>query len=109
MNKKNADRFFVQHNEALSEIYFCYQSGDSLVNFVDTARCNRAAVYNRNATWSLMDLPNVSAGATANVNSVSTYANLTTTYALVGGSYYDQENSFNRHTLMVGNQDTVMA
>ena len=32
MNKKNADRFFVQHNEALSEIYFCYQSGDSLVN-----------------------------------------------------------------------------
>ena len=43
MNKKNSDRFFVQHNDALSEIYFCYQSGDSLVNFVDTARCNRGS------------------------------------------------------------------
>lgn len=108
MNKKNADRFFVQHNEELSEIYFCYQSGDSLVNFPDTARCNRAAVYNyRNNSWSFMDLPNVSAGATANVNTVSTYANATGTYALIGGSYYDQEDSFNRHTLMVGNQDTA--
>ena len=108
MNKKNADRFFVQHNEELSEIYFCYQSGDSLVNFVDTARCNRAAVFNtRNNTWSFIDLPNVSSGATANVNSVSTYANSTSTYALVGGSYYDQEDSFNQHTLMVGNQDTA--
>jgi hypothetical protein len=108
MNKKNADRFFVQHNEALSEIYFCYQSGDSLVNFPDTVRCNRAAVYNyRNNSWSFMDLPNVSAGATANVNTVSTYANATGTYALIGGSYYDQEDSFNRHTLMVGNQDTA--
>ncbi len=108
MNKKNADRFFVQHNEELSEIYFCYQSGDSLVNFPDTARCNRAAVFNyRNNSWSFMDLPNVSAGATANVNTVSTYANATGTYALIGGSYYDQEDSFNRHTLMVGNQDTA--
>ena len=26
---------------------------------------------------------------------------------LVGGSYYDQEDSFNQHTLMVGNQDTA--
>lgn len=108
MNKKNADRFFVQHNEELSEIYFCYQSGDSLVNFPDTVRCNRAAVFNyRNNSWSFMDLPNVSAGATANVNTVSTYANATGTYALIGGSYYDQEDSFNRHTLMVGNQDTA--
>ena len=41
LNKKNADRCFVQHNDALSEIYFCYQSGDSLVGFPDTARCNK--------------------------------------------------------------------
>ena len=108
LNKKNADRCFVQHNDELSEVYFCYQSGDSLVNFPDTARCNRAAVYNyKNDCWSFIDLPNVSAGAEANVNSVATYANATSTYAATGGSYYDQEDSFNRHTLMVGNQDAA--
>ena len=107
LNAKNADRFFVQHNQELSEIYFCYQSGDSLVGFVDTERCNRAAVYNyKNNTWSFMDLPNVSSGTSANIDTVSTYANSTTTYAGVGGSYYDQSDSFNRHTLLVGNQDT---
>ena len=105
LNKKNADRCFVQHNDALSEIYFCYQSGDSLVGFPDTARCNRAAVYNyKNNCWSFMDLPNVSAGAEANIDTVATYANATSTYAATGGSYYDQEDSFNRHTLMVGNR-----
>ena len=33
LNVKNSDRCFVQHNKILSEIYFCYQSGDSLVQF----------------------------------------------------------------------------
>lgn len=107
LNVKNADRCFVQHNKLLNEIYFCYQSGDSLVAFPDTERCNRAAVYNyKNNSWSLMDLPNVSAGTTANVDTVSTYGASTSTYADVGGSYHDQEDSFNRHTLMVG-QDSV--
>ena len=108
LNKSKSDRFFVHHNDALSEIYFCYVSGDAQVAFPDTDRCNRAAVFNyKNNTWSFMDLPNVSAGATANVNSVATYANATATYAGIGGSYYDQEDSFNKHTLMVGNQDTA--
>ena len=107
LNAKNADRCFVQHNKVLDEVYFCYQSGDSLVSFADTPRCNRAAVYNvKNNTWSFMDLPNISAGATANVNTVSTYAAATGTYNNIGGSYYDQEDSRNRHTLMVGNSDS---
>lgn len=108
MNKSAADRFFVLHNQALSEIYFCFVSGDNLVSFVDTDRCNRAACFNyRNDSWSFMDVPNVSAGTTANVNTVSTYANSTSTYSTVGGSYYGQQDSFNRHTLMVGNEDTT--
>ena len=107
LNQKLSDRCFVQHNKVLDEIYFCYVSGDSLVNFPDTTRCNRAAVYNlRNGTWSFYDLPNISAGTTANVNSVATYATTTGVYNTIGGSYYDQEDSFNRHTLMVGNSDS---
>ena len=107
LNAKNSDRCFVMHNHALSEIYFCYQSGDELVAFPDTARCNRAAVYNiKNNTWSFMDLPNVSSGTTANVDTVSTYSASTGTYDNIGGSYYDQEDSYNRHTLMVGNSDS---
>lgn len=107
LNIKNSDRCFVQHNKQLSEIYFCYQSGDSLVSFADTARCNRAAVYNyKNNTWSFMDLPNVSSGTSANVNTVSTYGASTGTYDNIGGSYYDQSDSFDRHTLMVGSSDS---
>jgi hypothetical protein len=107
LNFANADRCFVQHNKVLDEIMFCYKSGDSLVGFPDTARCNRAAVFNiRNSSWSFYDLPNVSAGTTANVDTVSTYAASTGTYDNIGGSYYDQEDSKNRHTIMVGNTDS---
>jgi len=50
-----------------------------------------------------MDLPNVSSGTSANVNSVSTYNSAASlTYSLVGGSYYDQEDNFDAHCLMVG-------
>ena len=106
MNIKNADRCFALQNKQLSEIYFCYQSGDSLVGFPDTDRCNRAAVYNyQNNTWSFIDLPNVSAGTTANLNTVSTYADTTATYNTIGGSYFEQGDSFGRHTLMVGDKD----
>lgn len=109
LNIQNADRCFVSHNESLNEIYFCYQSGDQHVAFPNATRCNRAAVYNyRNNTWSFMDLPNVSAGTTANVNSVSTYANAgSLTYALVGGSFYDQEDNYDRHNLMVGEDNST--
>ena len=109
LNTQNADRCFVSHNESLNEIYFCYQSGDQHVAFPNATRCNRAAVYNyRNNTWSFMDLPNVSAGTTANVNSVSTYANAgSLTYDLVGGSFYDQSDNYDRHNLMVGEDNST--
>ena len=106
LNIKNADRCFALQNKQLSEIYFCYQSGDSSISFPDSDRCNRAAVYNyQNNTWAFMDLPNVSAGTTANLNTVSTYADATATYNTVGGSYFEQGDSFGRHTIMVGDKD----
>jgi hypothetical protein len=103
LNNQAADVCFVHHNPTLNEVMFCYQSGDQYVAFPNADRCNRAAVYNyRNDTWSFMDLPNVSAGAVANVDSVATYATSTTTYALTGGTYYQQSDSFDKHSLMVG-------
>ena len=107
LNNNNSDVCFAQHNPVLNEIYFCYMSGDSRVEFPNANRCNRAAVYNYRAnTWSFMDVPNVSSGTIANVNSVSTYANSTTTYQLTGGTYYSQEDSFDRHVIMVGEDQT---
>lgn len=108
INNQDADRCFVQHNPTLNEIYFCYKSGDQFVAFPNADRCNRAAVYNyRNDTWSFMDLPNVSSGTVANVDSVATYATSTTTYDLTGGTYYQQEDSYNKHTLMVGESQST--
>jgi len=103
LNNTAKDKFFIQHNPVLNEIYFCYQSGDALVSFVNAGRCNRSATFNyRNNTWSFMDLPNVSSGTVANINSVNTYATATNlTYALTGGTYYGQQDSFDRHTLLI--------
>ena len=106
LNIKNANRCFALHNKQLSEIYFCYQSGDDLVSFDNTDRCNRAAVYNyKNNTWSFIDLPNVSAGTNANLNTITTYAETTAFYNTIGGSYFEQGDSFGRHTIMVGDAD----
>ena len=108
LNNNNSDVCFAQHNPTLNEIYFCYMSGDNRVEFPNANRCNRAAVYNYRAnTWSFMDMPNVSSGTIANVNSVSTYANSTTTYQLTGGTYYSQEDSFDRHVIIVGEDQTA--
>ena len=109
LNQAAKNICFVQHNPSLNEIMFCYKSGDELVAFPNAERCNRAAVYNyRKNTWSFMDLPNVSSGTVINLNTVETYASATAlTYALVGGSYYDQEDSFARHTVMVGQDNAT--
>ena len=103
LNNNNADVCFAQHNPTLNEIMFCYMSGDSDSKFPNVNRCNRAAVFNyRTNCWSFYDVPNVSSGTVANVNSVATYANTSATYALTGGTYYSMQDSFDRHTLMVG-------
>ena len=109
LNTNQANVCFVQHNVNLNEIYFCYLSADAQVAYPNATRCNRAAAYDyKNDTWAFYDLPNVSSGATANVNSVATYATATgLTYDLVGGSYFDMEDNFDRHTLMVGEDQST--
>lgn len=97
-----SDKCFVMHNTELEEIYFCYHTGDDMVLYADGDECNRAAVYNyKDDVWTFQDLPNVVSGATANVNSVISYADATQTYSTVGGSYHDQESEYTRHPLLV--------
>ena len=60
-------------------------------------------IRDRNNTWSFADLPDVAAASLANVNTVETYGTASgLTYNTVGGSYYDQEDSFARHSVFVG-------
>jgi hypothetical protein len=96
---------YVQHNQPLGEVYFCYNSSDDHVGYPNADRCNRAAVYNyTKGTWSFYDLPNTSAGTSANASGVETYttAGSDLTYDTVGGSYLDQEDSFGKNIIMVG-------
>ncbi len=98
MNNKLCSRFFVQHNPNLNEIIFAYVSGDTDAKFINPTRCNKAAVYNyANETWGFIDLPNISSMTLSNIDHVFTYENANARYDLVGGSYYDQEDSLETH------------
>ena len=109
INYSKANRCYVQHNQVLGEVYFCYNSSDEHVGFPNADRCNRAAVYNyTKGTWSFYDLPNTSAGTSANASGVVTYTTAASdlTYDAVGGSYLDQEDSFGKHVMMVGEDNS---
>lgn len=109
LNNTKRNRCFVQHNMLLSEVMFCYNSGDDYVAYPNSDRCNRAAVFNyRNSTWSFIDLANITSGSLANANSVTTFANAAAdlTYDDIGGSYLDQEDSFGKNVVMVGEDNS---
>ena len=102
LDNSKAEQCFVLHNSLLEELYFCYHTGDDMAVYAEGDACNRAAVYNyKEDIWSFYDVPNVVSGAQANVNSVSTYADATTTYDNIGGSYHTQESPYQRHQLVL--------
>lgn len=114
LNVSKSDVCFTYHNRALNEVYFCYHSGDQYTSFKSggtLTRCNRAAVYNyKNNTWALLDLPNISAAGAASIETVLTYNNAEhTNYESIGGSYYDQQDGFHDHVIMVGSADSTAA
>jgi hypothetical protein len=99
---------FVMHVADLEEIYFCYHTGDDLAVYDEVTGCNRAAVYNyRSDTWSFVDLPNVTSGSLANLDTVATYATTGLTYDSTGGTYHAQESKFTRYPVMVSKKDTT--
>lgn len=103
INIARANRCFVAHFPQRNEIHFCYVSGDSYCAFAGgTGGCNRAAIYNYvEGTWQFDDLPYVFAGSLANLDNALTYATAPGTYD-TGGAYLDQEDSFKRTLIFVG-------
>jgi hypothetical protein len=108
INMAKANRCFVAHNERMSELHFCYVSGDGYANFLNTTDgCNRAAVFNyATNTWTFDDLPLVFAADPANLSVSLTYATVTSSYNTVGGTYLDQEDGFKRTLTFVGSAST---
>jgi hypothetical protein len=104
LNVKNAEVCFVAYVPHLDSVFFCYNTGDTNAFFQGADRCNQAYVYDiPNQTGAFIDLPNVSAITLANMDTILTYAtaSATLTYANVGGSYYDQQNSYVKSAVCV--------
>jgi hypothetical protein len=105
MDTSNLDACFVNYNPALNEIMFAYPSGSGTEFFANQpGRCNRAAIYSITGdSWSFVDLPSVTAMTQVNVQVLETYANIptTTTYANVGGSYFDCQSGPTQTTVSV--------
>lgn len=102
IDTSSLDRCFVQYDPAREEIYFCYKSSDDMAEFTNSDGCNRAAVFNyASNTWSFLDLPNVYAGTSANVDTVETYDTASVTYDQAGSTYASQDAGFTRNILML--------
>jgi hypothetical protein len=102
LNKQKSEVCFVAYAPAYDSVFFCCNSGDPNSTFQGVDRCNWAAVYDiPGDTWSFIDLPNVSSITQANLDTVLTYAtsSASVTYSNVGGTYYDQENSYSKSTV----------
>lgn len=97
LNNAQTDKFYVVHNPKLTEVLFCYVSGDTQTNFKNATYANKAAVFNySNGTWAFRDLPNAPSAALAALSyATTTWATTTATWATIGGSWYGlQDNSF---------------
>jgi hypothetical protein len=117
LNKNYINASFALYMPKYNEILFGYNSGDnncafpcrSLANPTGATRCNKGAIYNiPGDTWSFVDLPNVGAASHATLNTTLTYAtsvatatNPALTYANIGGSYFDQDNTYQENVVLV--------
>jgi hypothetical protein len=104
MNLAATNRCFVSYNAKLKEITFNYVSADALASFgTQTSGCNRAAVYNITTdTWTFDDLPFVFGSAEANLDTITPWDGATASWATIGGTWADQNDSLKRVAVMVG-------
>ncbi len=108
LNQAYNNRCFVLHNPALKELYFCYVSGDSLVNFTGVGGCNRKATYNyADDNWTFDDLPSVYSGTYAPLAATQSWATLTGTWATLGGSWQSFDQTQQRTTCYVGDTNAT--
>ena len=93
MDLTKAEKFFVHHEKASSEVWFCFNSKNDGLKWAGAScsYCNYAAVYNYTAdTWTFMDLPNVSSLVSVSWQIASTYDTSTAlTYDTATSSYAD--------------------
>ena len=113
LNKATSEVCFVSYVPHLGSIFFCYSTGDTdNPATIHMDRCNQAAVYDiADDTWSFIDLPNVSSITMANMDTVLTWDTVpaTTTWANIGGTWYDQENTFVKSAVAVSSAVTFSA
>ena len=104
---KRSDEFFVHHNPRLSEIMFCYVSGDALPGFQGAnGGCNRAGVWNyQSKTWTLYSLPNVTSACIASVTTGRSWSQVADTWETGGGTWLSGIDSRDRHSLFVSKSD----
>lgn len=102
LNQKFTEACFVLYMPKFAEIMFGYNTGDS-TTYPGATHCNKGAIYNiPGDTWSFVDLPNVGAACLSTLNDTLTYATAAVqTYANVGGSYFDQDNTFEQNVVAV--------
>lgn len=102
LNKQKAEVAFVSYWPQYNSIVFAYNSGEHTAAFPNTTYCNFGAVYDLSAdTWSFVDLPNVASFTQANLDNILTYASVPAayTYENIGGTYYDQDNTYVKHVV----------
>jgi len=114
LNKDLKQFCFAFYSARYQEVYFCYPSGDPLVQYGNKLPyCNRAAVFNiKTNTWSFIDMPNalaatlttVSGSAGLSWNGASTEGLL---WSTIGGSWYDLRDASDRHTVIASNAFTT--
>lgn len=110
VNKDLKHFCFAFYSPRYQEVYFCYPSGDALVQYGNRLPyCNRAAVYNtKTNTWSFLDMPNT---LSATMTTVSGSANLSwdgaatngLQWSTIGGTWYDLRDAADRHTVIASN------
>lgn len=89
LNMASAEQFYVHYNPLMSEIWFCYVSGDSETYFKNTTYPNKAMVFNiTNGTWAPRDLPNVSSMTLASTPQSLTWSADTRTWDQATSTWY---------------------
>lgn len=94
---------FATYMARYNTIMFAYRTGPGEAAWPPGSGCNKGAVYDlAGGTWSFVDLPNVTGCTAASVTGAYTYATLPagSTYANMGGSYWDQQSTTDAHIIM---------
>jgi hypothetical protein len=97
-----SESFFVYHEKAASEVWFCFNSKNAGLKWLgtDCTYCNYAAVYNYSEdTWTFHDLPNLTGLTYVSWQIGRTYDGSTAfTYDALGSSYADMVSNNTKNT-----------